>query len=111
MCHIARKPALGIYNQVRHKPSCICRWLEANEVKGLHYIYIANTKALISCTVTFQLIFAFVETKCRFSHDTAKISLCSMLFKNNILIKLGMQKHKLFVTRMNVVSKMLNYTN
>ena len=38
-------------------------------------IYVAKTKALISCTVTTQLICVFVFTyaKIRFSHDTVKI--------------------------------------
>ena len=36
---------------------------------------VANTKALISCAVTMQLIFTFVlaYAKYRFSHDGAKI--------------------------------------
>ena len=39
-----------------------------------HFAY-AKTKALISCTITVQLIcaFAFAYAKCRFSHDMAHI--------------------------------------
>ena len=39
-------------------------------------IYVANTKTLISCTVTAQLICAFVfaYAKIRFSHNEAHIS-------------------------------------
>ena len=40
-------------------------------------IYVAKTKALISCTVTAQLICAFVcaYAKSRFSHDAAQKSI------------------------------------
>ena len=38
-------------------------------------IYVAKTKALISCTVTAQLIctFVFAYAKSRFSHDAAQM--------------------------------------
>ena len=39
-------------------------------------IYVAKTKALISCTVTAQLIciFVFTHANSRFSHDAAHIT-------------------------------------
>ena len=48
-------------------------WIK--EAEGL--IYIAETKALISCVVTVQLICAFVfaYVKVGFSHDAAQICL------------------------------------
>ena len=47
---------------------------QIKEVEGLHYV--AKTKALISCTVTVQLIrafvvFVFANAKSKFSHDRA----------------------------------------
>ena len=61
------------------------RWLEARKfglsikVEGLYFpIYVAKTKALISCMVTTQLICAFVfaYAKSRFSHNAAHIIFC-----------------------------------
>ena len=41
-------------------------------------IYLAKTKALISCVVTAQLIcsFVFAYAKSRFSHDAAHLKVC-----------------------------------
>ena len=51
------------------------------EVEGLHYLYSTKFNALISCTVTAQMNFAFVFAYVisRFSHDMAHIMFC--LFK------------------------------
>ena len=60
------------------------RWLEAGNFgfrKNRDFtIYVAKTKALISCAVTVQLFcpFVFAYVKCRFSHDAAHIVLTSM---------------------------------
>ena len=52
-------------------------WLEISDLGSSSgcTIYVAKTKALISCTVTGQLIFAFVSTyaKGRFSHEVARV--------------------------------------
>ena len=57
-----RKPILGVYDQVRHKPDCtatVCRRLEISDLgqrRRLCYLQSTNKRALISCTVTAQLI-------------------------------------------------------
>ena len=83
LSHGVRKPVFGVSDQVRHKPGCTgdTRWLEARNFvfrkKRDCTIYVAKTKALISCAVTAQLIcaFVFVYAKSRFSDDTAKLIL------------------------------------
>ena len=60
-----RNPVFRVSDQVRHKSGCTaaedCYWLEILDL-GRGTIYVAKTKALISCTVTAQLICAFVFT-------------------------------------------------
>ena len=54
-------------------------------------IYVAKTKALLSCSGTAQLIWAFVfaYAKSRFSHDTAQLTpmLLGMHFCTSYVIK------------------------
>ena len=76
---ITRKPVFGVSDQVLHKPGCTATEdglrlvFEFSKYRGCT-IYLAKTKALISCMVTAQLICVFVFTyaKSRFSHDVAK---------------------------------------
>ena len=57
---VARKPVFGVANQVRHKPGCSGtvdgQMLETwdSERRGI-VLYVAKTKALISCAVTMHL--------------------------------------------------------
>ena len=78
------KLVFGVYDQVRHKPgrtatvkTKMARRLKfwIYEVEGLFYLCSENKDAQISCTVTAQLICAFVFAfaKSRFSYDTAHI--------------------------------------
>ena len=71
---------LRVYDQVRHKLGCTATeegWrleISALRRRGIVlHTYVAKTKALISYTITMQLICAFVFTyaKSRFSHDVA----------------------------------------
>ena len=79
-----RKPVFGVHDQVRYKPCCIATEddykLEFSDTgstrRGIVLSTVAKTKALISCTVTMQLICAFIFAymqKSRFSHDPAHI--------------------------------------
>ena len=84
-----RKPVFGV-----SKPGTTLirlysrrRWLEAGkfriwEVEELPYI-LSETEALISYTVTCQLIWAFVfaYAKSRFSHDMAQLTHCTAISK------------------------------
>ena len=56
-------------------------------------MYVAKTKALISCTVTTQLICAlvFAYAKSRFSHDVAQIVICMILRGTKHLKNLTLQ--------------------
>ena len=73
MSHIVRKPVFGVSDLVRHKPGCtiteeICRGLKfrIKKVEGLNCtIYVAKTKALISCAVTANLITGYRESDYR----------------------------------------------
>ena len=62
--HVARKPVFGVSDNARHKPGCtghmMARGLKFRSYEVSCYIYVAKIKALISCTVTAQLISAFV---------------------------------------------------
>ena len=73
-----RKPVVGIYNQVRHKPVCTV----TGKCWKLDYtICAAKTNALISCAVTDQLCsncitdmhicFFLLNINHMFSHDGA----------------------------------------
>ena len=83
MSWIIRKPVFEALDQVLHKPGCIAkrRLLEAQNF-GFRKsrdctFYVAKTKAVISCSVTVQLICAFVLAcaKSRFYHDMAHIGM------------------------------------
>ena len=71
-----------VSDHVRHnqavQPQKMARGLKFRilKVEGLYYLCRKN-KALISCTVTSQLIcvFVFAYAKIRFSHDAAQIEL------------------------------------
>ena len=74
-----RKPVFGVSDQIRNKLGCTT----TEDGKGFEIlrfkkerdctIYVAKTKALISCAATVQLIFVFTYAKSRFSHDMAHI--------------------------------------
>ena len=72
-----RKPTIWVYNQARHKPGCTVTEdgyrLEILDLERYRTIRVAKTQALISCTVTAQLICAFVfaYADCWFSHAQA----------------------------------------
>ena len=71
-----RKTVFGVSDLVRHKPGCIATedvWmLEISDLESTTYL--AKTKALISCTVTVQLICTFFTySNFRFYHDAAQI--------------------------------------
>ena len=55
-----RKPVFGVSDQVRHINRARGLKFQTKEIKGSYTIYVAKTKALISCTVTVQLICGFV---------------------------------------------------
>ena len=63
-----RNPAFGVSDQIRHKLGCT-----TTIEKGDCTIYVAKTKALMSCMVTKQLICAFVFAYAQrsFLHDAA----------------------------------------
>ena len=76
-----RKPIFKVSDQVYHRPAVQPKNL-ARSLKFQIFrkqrdctIYVAKTKALISCTVTSQLICAFVFplAKSRFSHEAAQM--------------------------------------
>ena len=72
MSRIMRKPVFRVYDQVQHKPGCAVTE-DSEKNKGDCTIYVAETKALISCTVNTQLIcvFVFAYAEIWFSHDAA----------------------------------------
>ena len=59
-----RKPVFLVSNQVRHKAGCRTtedgQWHEISHQGSRGIVYAVRTEALISCTVTAQLICAFV---------------------------------------------------
>ena len=92
MSSFTRKPVFGISDKVQHKPGCTATehgyaWLRK---KTDCTIYVAKTKALISCAVTVQLIYTFVFAygRSRFSHDevdkTDTSCNCFLLFGTRI---------------------------
>ena len=84
---LARKPVFRVSDEVRHKPGCTatedCWRLEISDLgnRGI-VLSLAKTKALISCTVSVQLICAFVFAlaKSRFSHDAHFFCSVEILF-------------------------------
>ena len=63
MSCIMRKPVLGVSEPVRHKlQQAISLIFQIKEVEGL---YVMKSKALISCTVTAQLICTFCPHICK----------------------------------------------
>ena len=64
MSLVVRKPVFGVSDQVPHKPGCTATedgWrLEISYLGRREIVRIAKTKALISFTVTAQLICVFV---------------------------------------------------
>ena len=80
MSHRLRKPTIWVSEQVRHRPVCTVtedeEKLEILDVRRRGFtICVVNTKTLISCAVTAQLIciFIFAITNCWFSHATAQM--------------------------------------
>ena len=70
LSHVMRKPVFGVSLQVQLKPGCRAT-KDGSRFKM--YCFEAKIKVLISCTVTVQLICAFVfaYVKGRFSHKVA----------------------------------------
>ena len=60
------------------------------EVDGLYYLRVAKTNALISCTVTVQLIsvFVFAYKESRFSYDAAHMYIDTFFFLTSITLKM-----------------------
>ena len=83
-----RKPVFGVSDQVGYKLGCTVtedgKSLEILdlEVEGLYYLR-SGKKALISCTLSTQLIctFVFEFAKSRFSHDWAHMIVCDISFQ------------------------------
>ena len=77
-----RRPVFGVVDQVRHKPHCKSteggeklEILDLEKKDTCSSIYVAKTKAQISCAVSAQLIctFVFADAKRRFSHDPTQL--------------------------------------
>ena len=85
MSLVARKPAFGVSDEVRHIPGCTATEddlkLEIWDL-GSRGKVLANTKALISFAVSAKLIwvFVFAYAKSRFSHNEAHNQLLHILF-------------------------------
>ena len=102
MSSVARKPVFGVFNQIRHNPGC--QTTEDNKRLELSKfmkkrdctIYVAKTKALISCAVTAQLICAFVFAcaKSRFPHDAVHEFIVSVLPFPLMIFKLSISLGK-----------------
>ena len=89
MRHVMRKSVFGVSDQVRHKPGCTATEdglrLEISDLGKIGIVLsLQQKKALISFTVTVQMICAFVfaHAKNRLSHDAAHIKMdsCRTLF-------------------------------
>ena len=74
---IARKPALGVSNQVLHKPVCTATedrelkfWI--SEVEGLYYLCSENRSTMQLICISCALVFAYAKS--RFFHNIAHFS-------------------------------------
>ena len=84
MSRITRKPVVRVSDYLQHKRGCITieDGYRLDIFKVMDFtIYEVKTKALISCTVTAQLICAFVfaYARRRFSCDAAYIGVALMM--------------------------------
>ena len=72
MSRVARKSGIEVFDQVQHKPGCTT----AEDGEWLEISWIVLSMFRKHCTVTAQLICAFVFTyaKSRFSYDMAVMS-------------------------------------